>query len=303
MVSDAMARSGDAGARSVGFTHLDRVYWPELGLTKAGLVQYYRALAPTLLPHLRDRPFTIKRHYTVPRGPFEWIKDAPPEAPPWVRTTAQPARSRAGAAVHYVLVNDEPTLLWLVEFGAVDLHVWPSRIDRPEHPDFVLFDLDPAGVPFADVVRAAQLVGDALSGLGLDAVAMTTGGEGMHVRVPVARVHDHAQAREFVRVVGLALGRASDGLITLERRIERRQGVFLDAKMNGHGQQIVAPYSVRPLSGAPVATPLAWAEVGADLDPAAFVPPAVEARVRRHGDLAAPLLHGRRRLARALAAL
>ncbi len=298
-----MAKGANASAHSIRFTHLDRVYWPELGLTKGDLVDYYRAVAPTLLPHVRDRPFTIKRHYTVPRGPFEWIKDAPPETPPWVRTSAQPARSRAGAPVHYVVVGGEPTLLWLVEFGVVDLHVWPSRVDKPERPDFVLFDLDPSGVEFADVVRAARLVHDALAGLGLESVPLTTGGDGMHVRVPIARVHDHEQARSFVRIVGTAIARASGGLVTLEARRARRRGVFLDAKMNGHGQQLVAPYSVRPLPGAPVATPLAWNEVDENLDPHSFTPAAVLDRVAARGDLAAPLLGGRQRLARALATL
>ena len=300
-----MARDGNGrGAQPFEFTHLDRVYWPGLGLTKGDLVACYRAVAPIVLPHLRDRPFTIKRHYTVPRGPFEWIKDAPPETPPWVRTTAQPARSRGGAPVHYILVDDERTLLWLVEFGAVDLHVWPSRADRPDRPDFALFDLDPArGATFADVVAAARLLRDALAGLGLDAVPMTTGGDGMHVRVPLARAHDHEQVREFVRVVGRALASAAGGLVTLERRPERRHGVFLDAKMNGHGQQLVAPYSVRPLPGAPVSTPLAWDEVDGKLDPTTFTPQVVGERVARLGDLAEPLLRGRQRLARALAAL
>src|SRR5919198_1343592 len=96
------------------FTHLDRVFWPESGLRKRDLVEYYRSVAPVLVPHLRDRPFTIKRHYTVPRGPFEWVKDAPPETPSWVRVSPQPARSRGGAPVRYVLVNDERTLLWVV---------------------------------------------------------------------------------------------------------------------------------------------------------------------------------------------
>jgi bifunctional non-homologous end joining protein LigD len=299
-----MARGGNAGgAASVDLTHLDRVYWPELGLTKGDLVAHYRSIGPTLLPHLRDRPFTIKRHFTVPRGPFEWIKDAPPGTPAWVRTSAQPARSRAGAPVRYVLADDVRTLIWLVELGVVDLHVWPSRIDRPERPDYVLFDLDPARVEFAAVVRAARLVHDALASLGLDSVPMTTGGDGMHVRVPIARVHDHEQAREFARVVGRALARASGGLLTLERRVERREGVHLDTKMNGHGQQVVAPYSVRPLTGAPVATPLAWNEVDDGLDPARYTPEVVRERVARLGDLAAPLLHGRGRLGRALAAI
>jgi bifunctional non-homologous end joining protein LigD len=278
----------------------DRVYWPELGLRKRDLAEYYLRVSRVLLPHVRDRPFTIKQHYTVPRGPFRWIKDAPPELPAWVPVSPQPAKSRGGQLVRYPLVQDVETLLWLVDFGVVDLHVWPSRVDRPDRPDFVLFDLDPAGVGLAEVAQAALLVRDALSALGLESYPMTTGGDGMHVRVPLARSHTHADARDFAAIVGSALARSSNGLVTVERSRARRHGVFLDAKMNGHGQQIVAPYSVRPLPGAPVATPLRWEEVDESLDATAFTPAAVLERVAHEGDLYGALLHGRQRLDRAL---
>src|ERR671931_2588903 len=147
----------------VSFTNLDRVFWPEADLRKADLVAYYRAVAPVLVPHLRGRPFTIKRHYTVPRGPFEWVKDAPAEAPAWLPTCPQPARSRRGATVDYPLIDDELALTWVVEYGAVDLHVWSSRCDRPERPDYVLFDVDPeSGAGFDAAVATAQVVREAL---------------------------------------------------------------------------------------------------------------------------------------------
>jgi bifunctional non-homologous end joining protein LigD len=270
----------------VELTHLDRVFWPESGLRKRDLVEYYQEIAPVLLPHVRNRPLTIKRHYTVPRGPFEWLKDAPPEAPHWIRTCPQPAKSRGGKLVRYPLVNSQRALLWMVDYGCIDLHVWTSRCDRPEWPDFILLDLDPAGeAGFDDVVRAALLVREALEELGLGSVVRTTGGEGMHVLVPLARRHTHEETRTFARAVGAALVRAHPEL-----------GVRVDAKMNGHGQQIVSVYSVRPLPGAPVATPLAWAEVEPGLDPAAFTMEAVLDRVRRLGDVHAPLLRGRQRL-------
>jgi bifunctional non-homologous end joining protein LigD len=174
----------------------------------------------------------------------------------------------------------------MVDYGCIDLHVWTSRCDRPERPDFVLLDLDPAGeAGFDDVVRAALLVREALEELGLGSVVRTTGGEGMHVLVPLARRHTHEETRTFARAVGAALVRAHPEL-----------GVRVDAKMNGHGQQIVSVYSVRPLPGAPVATPLAWEEVEPGLDPAAFTMEAVLDRVRRLGDVHAPLLRGRQRL-------
>ena len=287
--------------RRVELTHLDRVFWPDRGLTKRDLVDYYRAVAPVLIPHLRNRPFTIKRHYTVPRGPFEWVKDAPPELPAWIASCPQPAKSRGGALVRYPLVNSSEALLWMVEYGAIDLHLWTSRCDRPERPDHVLFDLDPAaGAGFGDVVRAALLVRDALDALGLESLVRTTGGEGLHVLAPIARRHTYDEARRFVRVVASAVARAEPGLVTTEPRRERRRGVYVDAKMNGHGQQVVSGYSVRPLPGAPVATPLAWHELDAGLDPLRFDLETVPARVAELGDLHESLLHGRQRLELAL---
>jgi bifunctional non-homologous end joining protein LigD len=241
-----------------------------------------------LLPHLRDRPFTIKQHYNGPRSPFRWIKDKPADAPDWIRTTPQPAKSRGGAIVDYILVNDEPTLLWLVDYGCVDLHVWTSRADRPDRPDFVLLDLDPTDGDFAAVVRAALVVQDALEALGLAGYPMTTGGDGMHVRVPLTRRYSYDDARDFARVIEGTLGRVG------------ATRVKLDVKMNGHGQQIVAPYSIRPVPTAAVATPLVWDEVDETVDPAAFTPGTVLERVERHGDLLAPCLRGGQSIAVAL---
>jgi bifunctional non-homologous end joining protein LigD len=188
--------------------------------------------------------------------------------------------------VNYVVVDDAATLLWLVDYGAVDLHVWTARLDRPDRPDVALLDLDPKDAPFARVVEAALVVRDALAALGLDGVPMTTGGDGLHVRVPIARRHSYEEVRAFARTMGGTLARV--GI----------RDVHVDAKMNGHGQQVVAPYSIRPVPTAAVATPLAWDEVGAGLDPAAFDPQVVRERVGALGDLAAPLLRGRRSLKR-----
>ncbi|MBD0290422.1 MAG: DNA polymerase [Thermoleophilia bacterium] len=284
-------------------TRLDRLWWPVEGITKGDVVRYYRAVSPVLLPHLRDRPFTMKRHYTSPRSPFQWVKDAPPDLPAWIRTSEQPAKSRGGAPVRYALVNDELALLWMVEFGCVDLHVWTAREDRPDRADAVVFDLDPADVAFADVAAAALLLRDALAALELEAFPMTTGGAGLHVRVPVARVHQYAEIREFAELLAGVLCRAAPQLVTGERSPGKRRGVFVDAKMNGLGQQVVAPYSVRPLPGAPVATPVTWEELERGVRPGELSLDAVTARVGERGDLLAGALGARQRLAAALGAL
>jgi bifunctional non-homologous end joining protein LigD len=270
--------------------HPNQRWWPQLGLTKRDALEYYAAIAPTLLPHLRDRPFTIKQHYNGPRSPFRWIKDKPTEAPEWIQTTPQPAKSRGGATVNYLVVNDEPTLLWLVDYGCVDLHVWTSRADKPGAPDVVLLDLDPANdaVPFGAVAEAALVIRDALTALDLESCPMTTGGNGMHVRVPIRRRYSYEDARDFARVVESTLTRLGV------------DDVRVDVKMNGHGQQVVAPYSIRPVPTAAVATPLAWEEVDTALDPTRFTPQAVLERVDQRGDLLEPLLQLRQSLAAAV---
>jgi bifunctional non-homologous end joining protein LigD len=238
-----------------------------------------------LLPHLRGRPFTFKRYPNGPRGPCFWLKDLPPEAPEWLRTAPQPARSRGGAPVRYALVDDELSLLWAVDFGAIDLHVWSARADRPDRPDWAVFDLDPKG---GDVVEAALVLREALDALGLDSYPRTSGRAGLHVLVPLARAHDAAQVRSFVAAVARAVHRARP-----------RLGVAIDVKMNGQGQQFVAVYSLRPKT-ARVCTPLAWDEVAPGLDPAAFGISEVLRRVDERGDLHAGALRGRQRLAPAL---
>ena len=283
------------GSRSVRLTHLERVLWPEAGIRRRDLFSYYESVARVVIPHLRNRPFTMKRHYTVPRGPFEWVKDAPPEPPEWVATCPQPARSRRGALVRYPLVNDPLALLWMIEFGCFDLHAWTARCDRPDRPDHVVLDLDPRdGAAFPDAIEAAQLAREALAALGLESLPRTSGSGGVHVLVPIARRHTYPEVREFAAVVAHALARAEP---SLERHVN------VDVKMNGHGQQFVVVYSVRPLPGAPVCTPLRWDELTRDLDYTELTMDVVSERVAELGDVHEPLLHGRQRLDAALARL
>jgi bifunctional non-homologous end joining protein LigD len=283
------------GRRTLALTRLDRLWWPE-GITKGELAAYYEAVASVVVPHLRGRPFTLKRYPNGTRGPCFWIKDAPPGIPSWIRVCPLPAKSRGGAAVSYPVVDHELALLWMVEFGCVDLHIWYSRCDRPANPDYVLFDLDPAGVGFGEVVQAAQMLRAALEGVGLESFPRTTGGDGLHVLVPVARRYTYEQTRRFSEIVAGALRKERPDLMTTERRPEQRRGVFIDTKMNGHGMTIASAYSVRPLPGAPVATPLRWSEVDADLEPPKFTMEAVRRRIDRIGDLHAPLLETRQPL-------
>jgi bifunctional non-homologous end joining protein LigD len=177
------------------------------------------------------------------------------------------------------------------------MHPWLARHDRPERPDLVMFDLDPAeGVSFDTVVEVALLVRQALNSLGLDGVPKTSGGKGLHVLVPVERRHTHDQARSFVTVVARALRNTYPELVTTAWRKTERHGVLIDANQNGLGRTTVSAYSLRPRPGALVSTPLRWDEVKPGLDPGAFTIAEVLRRFERHGDLAEPLLRSRQRL-------
>ena len=289
------------GKRAVRLTRLDYLWWPDAGVRKGDLIDYYRAVAPVLLPHLRRHPFTLKRHLNGPNAPFEWVKDAPREMPDWIPTCPLPAKSRGGETVDYPVVDDELALVWMIEYGCIDLHLWYSRCDRPDRPDYVLFDLDPTHVPFERVVEAAHLLHELLLAIGLDAFVRTSGGEGLHVQVPVVRRYGYAETRAFAELIAGALVRARPELVTTERDLKKRRGVFLDTKMNGEGMTIASVYSVRPLPGPPVATPLEWEELERGLDPSEFTMRRVLDRVAEHGDLHAGLLSTHQRLEPALA--
>ncbi|HEY0388039.1 MAG TPA: DNA ligase D [Gaiellales bacterium] len=274
----------------VTLTNPAKVFFPDDGITKGDVFAYYMAVADAVVPHMRDRPFTMLRYPDGIEGKSFFQKNAPDHLPSWIRTFTH-------EDIRYILVNDADTLAWVVNMGCIDLHPWLARCDRPDRPDLVMFDLDPAdGVPFATVAEVALLVREALRALKLQGVPRTSGGKGIHILVPVERRYDHDQARAFVAAVARALARTHPELITTKWRRSDRHGVLIDANQNGLGRTTSAAYSVRPRPGATVATPLAWDELTPDLDPKAFTMEAVMERVSRLGDLAEPLLGRRQRL-------
>jgi bifunctional non-homologous end joining protein LigD len=293
------------GRRLLKLSNLDKPFWPDEGITKGDLLEYYRAVAPVLVPHLRDRPFTMRRYPDGIAGNAFFQKDAPVHMPEWipkrpfmVSTRESPRRRKQ---IQAPLVNEELALLWMVNMGCIDMNTWYSRVDRPERPDWVLFDLDPAeGTGFKEVVEVALLLKAALDALGLASFPKTSGSKGMHVLVPVERRHTYDDTREFSEIVAGALARSYRGLVTTEWVRAKRRGVLIDSNQNGEGKTIASVYSVRPRPGAPVSTPLRWDEVVPELDPAAFTMDAVLERVRESGDLYEGVLTTRQRLDRAL---
>jgi bifunctional non-homologous end joining protein LigD len=292
------------GRRVLRLSNLDKVFFPESGLTKGDLLAYYRDVAPVLVPHLKSRPFTMKRYPDGRDGNFFFQKDAPKHMPDWIDRRAFRATSRESREkrmITYPLVNDELALLWMVNMGCIDMNVWYSRVDRPERPDFVLFDLDPSpDVGFPEVVEVARLIKDVLDALELEGFPKTSGSDGIHVLVPIQRRYTYADTREFAEIVAKTLERTHRGLVTTEWSKSKRRGVLIDANQNGEGKTIASVYSVRPREGAPVSTPLRWDDVKEGLDPLAFTMDAVLARIERHGDLLEPVLRGKQSIGKAL---
>jgi bifunctional non-homologous end joining protein LigD len=294
------------GRRELRLSNLDKPFWPEDGITKGDLIGYYRDVAEVLVPHLRARPFTMKRYPDGWQGKSFFQKQAPSHMPSWIPRAPFPASTREGEkkVIDYALVNDELALLWMANMGCIDLHTWASRAGRPEKPDWVMFDLDPSeGVGFEEVIEVARLVKQTLDVLELESFPKTSGSRGIHVLVPIARRHSYAAVREFAGIVAGALARAHPGLATTEWVKEKRRGVLVDANQNGPGKTNASVYSVRPKAGAPVSTPLRWEEVVSGLDPSSFTMDAVLDRVAGQGDLFKGALGGGQSLTAALRSL
>jgi len=282
----------------VELTSADRVLFPEDGVTKADLFDYYAAVAPALVPHLRDRPFTMKRWREGLAGGSFFQKQAPKGIPAWIPTRRFETHPREGGSrlVDFPLVNSPEALLWMVQMHCIDMNAWYSRVDKPDRPDFVLFDLDPPDDGFALAVRVAHLIREALQSLELESYVKTSGADGIHVLVPIARRHGFDETYEFAELLSRSLEAEHPGEVTTEWLKRKRSGVLVDHRQNGWGKTIASVYSVRPRPGAPVSTPLHWSELTEAITPRDFTMAVALERVEHHGDLFEPVLHGRQSL-------
>jgi bifunctional non-homologous end joining protein LigD len=249
-----------AGRRDVPLTHSDKVLFPEDGLTKGDLAAYYRDVAPAMVGLVRDRPVSLLRFNDgiARKGFFQ--KNVEKGAPPWVKRVRV---AKKGGSLWHVLANDAATLVWLANQNCITPHVWLSRADRLERPDRMIFDLDPAsGDEFALVRRTARELGEVLREAGVEPFAMTTGSKGIHVVVALQRRYAFGAVRDAALAVAEELVRRRPRDLTTEFYKRKRDGrLFVDVNRNGYAATAVPPYGVRPLPGAPVATPLAWDEL------------------------------------------
>jgi bifunctional non-homologous end joining protein LigD len=289
----------------VELTSAERVLFPDDGITKRDLFDYYGAVAPVLVPHLRDRPFTMKRWREGLAGGSFFQKQAPKGMPDWIPRRRFQTFPREGGSrmVDFPLVNSADALLWMVQMHCIDMNAWYSRVDKPDRPDFVLFDLDPPDDGFALAVRVAHLIREALESFELQSHVKTSGADGIHVLVPIARRHGFDETYAFAELLSRRLEAEHPGEVTTEWLKRKRSGVLVDHRQNGWGKTIASVYSVRPKPGAPVSTPLRWDELTEAVRPRDYPMAVALERVDRHGDLFEPVLHGRQSLGPALRTL
>jgi bifunctional non-homologous end joining protein LigD len=292
------------GKRNLKLTNLGKLFWPKLGITKRDLLQYYADVAPYLLPHLRDRAMVMKRYPNGAAGAFFFMKRAPQPRPEWIELCH--IEHPSGKVIDFPVIQDLPSLLWVINLGCIDLNQWYARWDDVDRPDYLHFDLDPVpGADFARVREAALAVYEALQALKMPAYAKTTGSKGIHIYVPIVRGPTQKDvwslAREFARI----LESSHPKLITAEYTIAKRPRgrVLVDYNQNAWGRTLASIYSVRPTRRASVSTPVTWREIEAGIDINDFRIDNVRGRVRKLGDLWKPLLNnrGRFRLDRFLA--
>ena len=271
-------------------TNVKKVFWPAEGLTKGDLIAYYERVAPLMLPYLRDRPLVLTRFPDGIGGKSFYQKDAPDFAPAWVRTERIYSRDTE-RDIAYLVVDDVEMLRYVANSGAIPIHLWASRIPSLERPDWLVLDLDPKGAPFTDVVRVALALRRILDRLELPSYVKTSGATGLHILLPLGARYTYEQCRTFARLLAVMGVEAEPGISTVARPLRARGGkVYIDFGQNGHGQTIVAPYSLRPLPGAPASCPLEWREVTARLDPARFTLETLPARFDKMADPLRPVL-------------
>ncbi len=286
------------------FTNLTKVYWPKEGYTKGDLVAYYKAIAPWLLPYLKDRPLVLTRYPDGIAGKSFFQKDAPAYAHDFVRTVRMYS-AESDRELNYFVCEDEPALLYIANMGAIPLHIWGSRVATLETPDWCILDLDPKEAPFANVVTVARAIREMAEEIGLPAFIKTSGSTGLHVLVPLGRQCTYEQARALGGLLARVVAAELPDIATITRQVHKRDGrVYLDYVQNGHGRLLASPFTARPVPGALVSMPLEWSEVTPRLDIARYTIRTAPARMEKLGeDPLRPVLDLKPDLVTALAGL
>jgi bifunctional non-homologous end joining protein LigD len=290
--------------REIALSNLNKIFWKEEKYTKGDLIEYYRTIAPWLLPYLKDRPVVMTRFPDGVDGKSFYQKDAPEFAPDWIRT--YPIWSNdTERDINYFVCDDVDSLVYLANLGTIPLHIWMSRIGSLEQPDWCVIDLDPKDATFADVIKCAQVLHRICDDIGLPNYVKTTGKTGLHIMIPLGKQMTYEQCRFIGELLARLVIKELGKIATIVRTINKRgDKVYIDYLQNRHGQLIVAPFSVRPLPGATVSMPLTWDEVNDDLDPKNYTIRNALDRMEKMGeDPVLPVLTEKPKLAKALARL
>jgi bifunctional non-homologous end joining protein LigD len=276
--------------KEVRLTNLDKLFWPDLGITKGDLIQYYADVAPLLLPHIRDRAMVMKRYPHGAAGEFFFMKRAPSPRPEWIQTCRIDHDS--GNIIDFPMINDVPSLLWVINLGCIDLNQWYATCDDVNRPDYLHFDLDPGSATWSQVLESARIVHEALTTLKMPSYAKTTGSKGIHVYVPVVRGPLQKDVWTFAKALAQELAARNPRLMTSEYRVAKRPKgrVLVDYNQNAWGRTLASVYSVRPHPRACVSTPITWKEIDARVRIEDFRIDNVRARFRKTGDLFKPML-------------
>lgn len=280
----------------VKLTNLGKAFWPELGITKRDLLQYYADVAPVLLPHLTDRAMVMKRYPNGAAGDFFFMKRAPSPRPDWIDLCH--IEHSSGNVIDFPMVQDLASLLWVINLGCIDLNQWYARCDDVDRPDYVHFDLDPVpGADFGKVIEAALLLRQGLDGLKMKSYAKTTGSKGIHIYVPIERGPTQKQVWGFAKEFSHALAAQAPKLLTAVYVVAKRPKgrVLVDYNQNAWGRTLASIYSIRPRAIPSVSTPVDWVELERGVSIDDFTMHNVPARVRKLGDLWKPLLAKRGR--------
>lgn len=283
--------------RTLKFTNLNKVYYPDDGYTKRDVLNYYAGIADLILPHLKDRPLSLKRYPNGIGKEYFFQKNVREAFAPWLRTELIESEHNHGP-IKYVFAQDHASLLYLVNLGCIDHNPWMSRSPTLDNPDFILIDLDPQECPFEMIVDAALMVQEVLAQVGLTGYPKTTGGDGMHVYIPVEPVYSYEETRTFAELIARLVFDRKPELFTTPRSVSKRttNRVYFDYVQNGKSRTIAAPYVLRAHAGAPVATPLEWSEVRHGLHPSQFNITNARARFAEKGDLFAGVLENPQRI-------
>jgi bifunctional non-homologous end joining protein LigD len=284
-----------ADGKDVQLTNLDKPFWPALGITKGDLIQYYADVAPLLVPHIRDRAMVMKRYPHGAAGEFFFMKRAPSPRPDWVRTCRIDHDS--GNVIDFPVIDDLPSLLWVINLGCIDLNQWYATCDDVDRPDYLHFDLDPGSATWEQVLEAALIVHEALTALKMPGYAKTTGSKGVHVYVPIVRGPIQKEVWTFAKALAQELAGRHPRLLTAEYKVAKRPKgrVLVDYNQNAWGRTLASVYSVRPHPKACVSTPVTWKEIEKGVRIEDFRLETVRDRFAKTGDLFKPLLQKSRR--------